>query len=230
MYGQTYYLPFYLESIKGLSPTLTGVSFLALNVTFLPTSVVVAVAITKLGHFRWAVWSGTWMTVLGTGLLILLSKNTPTVSWIFIFLASGFGQGLLLSSLNFTIQAIAPSRDVAYAAAMYAFLRTVGMSLGVAIGGTVFQNVLAQKLTEGGLPVGIAQNAEGFVPQLRALPQGQHRNDLLTAYANSFQAVFATLTGISGLSAVVSLFLSHHSMDKGLDSEHMLKKEKVPEI
>ena len=168
------------------------------------------------------------MTVLGTGLLVLLGENTPTVAWIFIFLASGFGQGLLLSSLSFSIQAIAASRDVAYAAAMYAFLRTVGMALGVAIGGSVFQNILAQKLADGGLPVGIAQNAEGFVPQLRDLPQGQYRNDLISAYAKSFQAVFATLTGISGLSAVVSLLLTHHSMDKELDSEHVLTKQKLP--
>ena len=104
------------------------------------------------------------------------------------------------------------------------------MCLGVAIGGTVFQNVLAQKLAEGGLPVGIAQNAEGFVPQMRALPQGPYRDDLLSAYAQSFRTVFATLTGISGLSAVVSLLLTHHPMDKQLDSEHVLRKEKGPDI
>ena len=170
------------------------------------------------------------MTVLGTGLLILLGKDTSTVAWIFICLTSGFGQGLLLSSLNFTIQAIVHTRDVAYAVAMYAFLRTVGMCLGVAIGGTVFQKVLAQKLAEGGLPVGIAQNAEGFVPQMRALPQGPYRDDLLSAYAQSFRTVFATLTGISGLSAVVSLLLTHHPMDKQLDFEHVLRKEKGPDI
>ena len=117
---------------------------MALTITFLPTSVIVAVAITKLGRFRWAVWGGSWMTVLATGLLILLGKTTATVAWIFMFMICSLGHGLLLSSLNFAVQAIASSPDVAYAAAMYAFLRTVGMALSVAIGGTVFQNVLAQ--------------------------------------------------------------------------------------
>ena len=39
-------------------------------------------------------------------------------------------------SLNFSIQAIA------YAAAMYTFTRTFGICIGVAVGGSVFQNEL----------------------------------------------------------------------------------------
>ncbi|KAI9820041.1 MAG: hypothetical protein M1827_006612 [Pycnora praestabilis] len=226
--AQTYYIPFYLETVKSLSPTIAGVSLMALQLTFLPASVITAVMMTKKGSYRWAVWSGSGLIVFSTGLLIVLDVNTSTVSWVFIFIVTGVSQGLLLSSLNFAIQAISTIQDVAYAAAMYAFLRTFGMCLGVAIGGTVFQNELAKRLADAGLPVEIAKNAESFAATLDTIPaNSQYHKALVKAFAQTFRVVFGVLTGISVMGGLASLGIGEHSMDKALDSEHMLRREKT---
>jgi hypothetical protein len=73
---------------------------------------------------------------------------------------------MLLTSVNVGIQAVSKVEDAGRAAAMYAFMRTLGMSIGVAIGGTAFQNAMSNKLDRLGLPESIGHNAEAFVKTL----------------------------------------------------------------
>jgi hypothetical protein len=226
MFCELYYLPIYLESAKGLNATLTGVGLMPITLALLPTSVIVGNLITRTGRFRWAIWSGWGMVIVSTALLIILSVKTPTYGWILIFVPLGLGHGLVLMSLNFGIQAMARERDSAYAAAMYTFLRTFGMCLGVAIGGTVFQNRLRAHLKSAGLDEDIARDAEAFITVLKhmdttRLPVEQYRH----AYAGALRNVFEVLTGIAALGGVMSAFVSHADMDRALDSEHVLAGE-----
>jgi len=111
-------------------------------------------------------WSGWVLVVVSCGLLVLFDQNTKTVVWAVILAIFGIGHGMLLTSVNVGIQAISHVEDAGRAAAMYAFMRTLGMSLGVAIGGTVFQNLMSAKLDDLGLPESIAHNSEAFVSQM----------------------------------------------------------------
>lgn len=195
----------------------------------LPTSVIVGRLITKFGRYRWAIWLGWAVTVAGTGLLILLDSDIQTYAWVLIFLVVGLGHGLILLSYNFCVQAMADTRNVAYAAGMYTFARTFGMCIGVAVGGTVFQNELKKHLRELQLPAAVADDAENFVAKLQALPKSSTQYlAYILAYVNSFKVVFEALTAIAGLAGLLSLFIQEHTMDKELDSEHVLRQEKKP--
>jgi predicted MFS family arabinose efflux permease len=103
------------------------------------------------------------ITAIGCGLLVLLDTDTPTAAWAVILIVFGIGHGMLLTSLNIGIQAVSNVEDAGSAAAMYAFMRALGMSIGVAVGGSVFQNVMIDKLAELGLPEAIAHNSEVYV-------------------------------------------------------------------
>ncbi|KAF2267505.1 MFS general substrate transporter [Lojkania enalia] len=223
MFCELYYLPIYLESAKALSATLTGVGLIPITGALLPTSVTVGALITRFGRYRWAIWTGWAAVIASTALLIILSASTPTYGWVLLFIPIGLGHGLVLMSLNFGIQALARERDGAYAAAMYTFLRTFGMCLGVAIGGTVFQNRLAAHLRNGRLDEGIARDAEAFITVLKDMdrntfPVERYRE----AYAAALRNVFEVLTGIAALGGGMSIFISHASMDRALDSEHVM--------
>lgn len=89
--------------------------------------------------------------------------------WVVILAVFGIGHGMLLTSINVGIQAISHVEDAGRAAAMYAFMRTLGMSIGVAIGGTVFQNLMSAKLKDLGLPEEIAHNSEAFVAEMAVM-------------------------------------------------------------
>lgn len=227
MFCELYYIPFYLESVKDFSPTITGVALMPLSVSLLPTSIIVGRLMTKFGRFRWAIWCGWAITIAGTGMLVLLDVHIRTYAWILIFVVVGLGHGLILMSLNFSIQAMSDSHNVAYAAAMYTFTRTFGMCIGVAIGGAVFQNQLKKHLVDQGLLTSVATDAEGFVVNLKALAKTspQYQNYTL-AYAKSFENVFEVLTALAGLAGLLSLLIKEFSMDKELDSEHVLRQGK----
>jgi predicted MFS family arabinose efflux permease len=206
---------------------MTGVGLFPTTCGLLPSSVVVGIAISKYGRFRWAIWSGWVITILATGLLILWGTDTSTAAWAMILLILGLGHGLLLNALNVSVQAIASTEDVAYATAMYTFLRSFGMCLGVAIGGVVFQNVLSRSLMDRGLSSDIAQNATRYLAVLKAMPESKNKHDILEAYAEAFRGLFTVLTGISGVGLLAALLIGRHTMDKELASEHVLRREKV---
>lgn len=108
------------------SPTTSGVNLLPVTCFLMPGSAVVSLLITKLGHFRWAVWSGWVITCVGSGLLQLFKEGVKTPVWVGVFIVFGIGNGMVLSSVNFSIQAIAHTEDCGRAASTYAFFRTLG--------------------------------------------------------------------------------------------------------
>jgi MFS family permease len=132
----------------------------------LPSSIVTSLVTTRIGRYRWAIWSGWVITAIGCGLLVLLDADTETAAWATILIVFGIGHGMLLTSLNIGIQAVSNVEDAGRAAAMYAFMRALGMSIGVAVGGSVFLNVMISELAELGLPESIAHNSEVYVEAL----------------------------------------------------------------
>ncbi|KAB5583489.1 major facilitator superfamily transporter [Coniochaeta sp. 2T2.1] len=218
-----YYVPFYFTAAKFHGPIQSGLDLLPVSVLLLPGSIVVSFLTTRLGRFRWAIWIGWAITALGSGLFLLLDVNTPTPTWAAIMCVFGIGNGMILTSINVAIQAISKAEDCGRAAAMYAFMRTMGMCIGVAVGGTTFQNVMADKLHQLGLPDAIAKNAEAFVHRLWTLePTDPVRIGSLEAYVHGFHAVFWVMTGIALAGLLVSFFIRRHSMDKPLESNFVL--------
>jgi len=148
---------------------------------------------------------------------------------------------MLLTSINVGIQAISHVEDAGRAAAMYAFMRTLGMSIGVAIGGTAFQNVMANKLDDLGLPEAIAHDAEAFVAQMAVMdPTDPIRVGALEACkcaslplfslsvltprtdVTGFHGVYWIVIAASIAGFILSLGIKKHSMDKELGSDFVL--------
>lgn len=87
------------------------------------------------------------------------SQGWTPLAWAGILIILGIGYGLLLNAQNFTKQAICQPKDEASATAMYAFMRSFGMAVGVSIGGSMFQTVMKTKLGQFGLPTEIADDS-----------------------------------------------------------------------
>ncbi|KAJ4378188.1 hypothetical protein N0V83_001022 [Neocucurbitaria cava] len=202
------------------------VGILGLNFALLTISVVSGRLITKSGQYRWAIWAGWAIIVASSAVMIALDASTPTYGWVLLFVPVGLGHGLVLISLNFSIQALAKERDGAYAAGMYTFARTFGMCLGVAVGGTVLHNTLLRHLRDAGLDENIAHNAEGFIFTLN--DPNQHivgESDIRAAYASAFRNVFEVLTAIAILGGLLSLLITQVTLDRALESDHVFEGE-----
>lgn len=210
-------------AVRATTPTQSGVNLLPISGCLVPGSIVVSILASRLGRFRWAVWSGLVLTVAGCALLQKLDDDTSTGLWVVIFAVFGIGNGMMLTSVNVAIQAISKTEDCGRAAAMYAFMRTLGMSIGVAVGGTVFQNFMSSKLDDLHLPESIAHEAEAFVAELDRMPaQSPTRIGAIEAYIHGFRGVFWIMTAMACVGLVASFFIQHHGMDRILESRFML--------
>jgi hypothetical protein len=231
MFCLLYYLPLFFEACKFQSPTSAGIDLMAITGALVPTSIIISIFMTRLGSYRWAIWSGFSLATLASGLLILLDENMPPSHWAPIFVCLGIGHGAIVMALVVSLQAPASTNDVAYAAATYTFLRSLGMCVGVAIGGTVFQNGMTRHLSDLGLPIEVANNAEAFVTTLISLPVGSAlRNSYALAYSRSLRNVFETITAITALGLLCSLMIKRHTMDRKLGSEHVIRKNNETEM
>jgi MFS family permease len=224
LFGQLYYIPLYFASVKGKSPSAAGLSMLPCSLTLTPSAAIVGRLITRLGRFRWAIWTGWAVATLATGLLVLWDIDTSTPTWVGILICLGIGHALLLTAQNFAVQAMAQIEDAGHAATMYAFMRTLGTALGVAIGSSVFQNLMLQKLEAESLPPELAKKAEGFLDSLQSLPSSPMKDGILLAYMQGIRGVFIVLTGISGAALLGSLLIKSYSLDQQLGSVHVLRK------
>ncbi|KAB8223966.1 major facilitator superfamily domain-containing protein [Aspergillus novoparasiticus] len=223
MYGELYYLSVYLQAVKLMSAVMTGVGLLPISIALMPTSIIVAVFISKTGRYRWALWLGWIATIAATGVTIILDRNTSTAGWIFIFAFVGFGHGVLFNALLISAQASSSAPDAAYAASMYTFFRTLGFAIGVIIGSTVLQNFMSTKLGELGLPTAIAHNAEGYIETLKTLASDSPlRQGVVTAYVYGLVSIFKVMTGIGGLGLVATAFVAARTMNKPIESDHVL--------
>ncbi|KAH6623375.1 major facilitator superfamily domain-containing protein [Chaetomium tenue] len=218
-----YYIPFYFTAVKFESPVRAGLDIFPATCVLLPTSIVVSRVTARIGRYRWAIWAGWVITAIGCGLLVLLDTDTPTAAWAAILVVFGVGHGMLLTSLSIGIQAISAVEDAGRAAAMYAFTRALGMSIGVAVGGSVFQNVMINRLAELGLPESIAHNSEVYVEVMSHMDsQDPVRISSLQAYVTGFRGVFWTITATAIASFFIGLAIKKFSMDKGLQSHFTL--------
>lgn len=94
-------MPLYYQAVKGQSPILSAVDLFPATFTVAPAAIIVGATITKLGVYRWAIWSGWLLTVIGMALRVLLRVHTSVPAWVFINLVSGVGLGMLYPSLTF---------------------------------------------------------------------------------------------------------------------------------
>lgn len=231
LYMALYYTSFYFSATHFFSPIRTGLSVLPATTLMLPGSAIVSALIARTGRFRWAVWAGFTISTASTGLFTLWDEKTRTPIWAVCECFFGLGMGMILSSVNFSTQAAVEPEDAGQAAAVYAFMRSVGMTVGVAAGGTVFQNVMKGKLSELGVEGAgeLARHAEGYIEVLKGMAttgaEGRMRADIMEGYVCGFRGVWITMTALCAAGFVVSLFIGRGNLDKVLMSKFTVREK-----
>ncbi|KAF2675148.1 MFS general substrate transporter [Microthyrium microscopicum] len=216
LFTALYYFPFYLMSVKASMPTHAGVELFPALACLVPGSIIVSLLTTRLGRYRWAIWIGWSITTGGAGMLIPFFKlDTNMTVFAGVLAVFGVGTGMVLTSVNFAIQSISRPEDSAMAASVYGFFRSLGMPIGVAVGGTVFTNGMSSKLTDLHLPTIIAHQAEGYVQKLHTMADTDPlKIGVLEAYAHGFRGIWYFMACAAGSALLVSFIIQSFSMDK----------------
>ncbi|MDI1492370.1 MAG: hypothetical protein OHK93_003584 [Ramalina farinacea] len=228
-----YYLPLYYSAVQSYTPTIVGLAVFPETFTIAPISIIVGIAVSRTGRYRWSIWSGWSITLIGMALLSkYLNVHTSVPGFVFLNLVVGVGLGLLFTSMNLAVQAEVTERYVGAAAGMYVFVRSMGQAVGIAVGGVVFQSQFEIKLRDssgvgGGLgnATALAKDASALVQVIRAMPRGsEKREGIVEAYAQALEVVWAVMAGLAGAALLMSLLTKGLSLDAAQESEQVLRE------
>nr|WP_232838466.1 MDR family MFS transporter [Streptomyces geranii] len=192
MFGAMTYLPTFLQVVRGVSPTMSGVHMLPMVAGLLLTSTVSGQAVSRTG--RWKIFPvlGTAVTTVGLLLLHRLTESSGDLEMSLYFFVFGFGLGLVMQVLVLIVQNAVSYEDLGVATSGVTFFRSIGSAFGVAVFGTVFTSRLDNKLNDVLQGPAQSQSAAALEADPRALAQlpPELRPSALHAYATSITDVF----------------------------------------
>jgi MFS family permease len=172
--------------------------------------------ISKTGKYRWANWLGWCFSVAGMSLLILLKVDTPSTVWVLISLVGGIGMGTLYPAMMIGVQASTSVENQAYATNMFTFLRALGQTFGVTIGGIIFQSMLEKKMLS--IPLlsdrakEYSKDAVGLVQIIKAMPDNEMKVQLKESFVYALMYIWVVVAVLSGLALIASLFIKGYEI------------------
>jgi DNA-binding MarR family transcriptional regulator len=193
LFGTIAYLPQYMQIVKGVSPTVSGLRLLPLMAGLLTTSIVSGRLVSKWGRYRIFPIIGT--ATMTVGLYLLSHLGVATSVWLssLYMLVLGAGLGASLQVLVVAVQNAVSYTDLGAATGGATFFRSIGGSFGTATFGAVFANVLAGDLATAlhglALPHGVTAASGASPAQLAHLPAAVHAG-YISGYATALQTVF----------------------------------------
>jgi EmrB/QacA subfamily drug resistance transporter len=197
MFGAITFLPLYMQQVRGVSATESGLRLVPLMAGLLLTSLASGQIISRTGRYRLFPILGCGCFTVGLLLLSRLDQNTGVVESSLYMFILGIGLGMVMQVLVLVVQNAVEYRDLGTATSAATFFRTIGSCIGVAVFGTVFTTELGKRLA-----IGIPTTATGKCsPAVLTGPSG-----VLTQCPAEVQAWFigayATAIHIVFLSAV----------------------------
>jgi DNA-binding MarR family transcriptional regulator len=194
MFGAITFLPLYMQTVKGVTPTMSGLRLLPLMAGLLFTSTLSGQLITRWGRYKVFPIVGTAVMTLELFLLSRMDEHTGVVESSTYMAVLGLGLGMVMQVLVIAVQNAVDYRDLGAATSGATFFRSIGSSFGVAAFGAVFANALtgnlARYLPAGTVPPGLNPTAAQANPQaLHHLPPAIYQA-FIHAYAVSLQPVF----------------------------------------
>ncbi|GHB86008.1 EmrB/QacA family drug resistance transporter [Streptomyces umbrinus] len=192
MFGAMTYLPTFLQVVRGVSPTMSGVHMLPMVLGLLLTSTGSGQIVSRTG--RWKVFPvlGTAITTVGLLLLHQLEESSGDIEMSLYFFVFGFGLGLVMQVLVLIVQNAVSYEDLGVATSGVTFFRSIGAAFGVAVFGTIFTNRLDDKLRGAFAGTAQSQTAAALEADPRAMAElpPELRPSALHAYATSITDVF----------------------------------------
>jgi EmrB/QacA subfamily drug resistance transporter len=208
MFGGLIFLPIYLQAVKGLSATHSGLAILPLVIGIFTTSIGGGQIMVRTGRYKWMPITGA--LVVGAALFAFsrLQVNTPYYVLALIMYAFGMGLGFTMQVVVTAVQNSVDRRHMGVATASVTFFRSMGGAIGTALLGAILNMRLKHHLSE---IVGSAQ-AHGAgaaintndVTAIQALPE-PIKGWVLEAFTRAIDDVFLVAVPFMAVAFVIAL-------------------------
>ncbi|MDP4500374.1 MDR family MFS transporter [Nonomuraea turcica] len=211
MFGAMIYLPQYLQIVKGLSPTNSGLMTLPMVLALFLAGVISGKIVTQTG--KWKIFPVAGLLIVAVGLFLLSRLHVNSSEWLIGFDVAvlGVGLGLSMQMLILAAQNGAEPRDMASTTSGVSFFRSLGGAVGVAAFGAILTNRLKDEMAEMLKAAGISLPGGsdvklGSPSAIQQLP-GPIKNIVLESFTRGLETVFMVGVPIALLGFVATIFL-----------------------
>ncbi|WP_442945899.1 MDR family MFS transporter [Nonomuraea sp. LPB2021202275-12-8] len=226
MFGAMIYLPQYLQIVKGMSPTDSGLMTLPMVIALFLAGVVSGKIVTRTG--KWKLFPVAGMLIVAVGLLLLSRLRVDSSGWLIGFDVGvlGLGLGLTMQMLILAAQNGSEPRDMAATTAGVSFFRSLGGAVGVAAFGALLTNRLSAEMAEMiraahlSLPGGAPRL--GSPAEIQRLPEPL-KHIVLESFTRGLETVFMVGVPIAVLGFLATLFLKELPLRGGAEPAPVAK-------
>lgn len=224
LFGAVTFLPLYLQVVKGVSPTDSGLQLVPMMVGMLATSIGSGILISRFGRYKVFPILGSALMVAAMFMLSQLAIDTSRFLVTVEMVILGLGLGLIMQVLILAAQNAVEPKDVGVATAGSMLFRQVGGSIGLSLFGALF----ASRLTEGmvsTLPPGALPEGATISPDAVAALRPEVLEPVLGIFVDALGVVFLVAALVAVLAFLLSLFLresplrTHHRSDAGTEQD-----------
>ncbi|KFG97778.1 DSBA oxidoreductase [Burkholderia paludis] len=208
-YGSLFFLSLYLQQARGSTPALAGWQLM-------PQFVVMAATSLSFGRLAARV-SLKWLMAAGYGLVGMamcamasFTPWTPAAAIGMVLAVLGLGMGLAVPATGMTVMGLAPAESSGMASATMNALRQTGMTLGIALLGSVMSVRAVRELTASAAaagapdPAGLARRA--VLDHVLSAPQAGLAGLYRSAMAGGFGLAMACAGAVCVSIACVLLY------------------------
>ncbi|MFJ9415047.1 MDR family MFS transporter [Streptomyces sp. NPDC101227] len=142
------YLPQYMQFVRGMSSTESGLLLLPLMLGMMGAQLFIGRTVGNGGGYRAYLITGGAVASAGALALLMVGADTATAVASALTLVLGVGLGCLTQPSMLITMNSADPRDMGAASGTTTLLRTIGGSLGVAVLGSVYASRMAATLTD----------------------------------------------------------------------------------
>ncbi|KAF4125067.1 Fungal trichothecene efflux pump (TRI12) [Geosmithia morbida] len=216
----SYWLPLYFQGVLGVSSLMSGVYLLPFVVALSLVSATTGLIIVKTGKYKLLISIGLAINTLGLGLFIDLGPDRDWVKLALFQVVAGIGIGPNFQAPLIALHTNVAPKDIGSATAFFSFLRQIGTSVSVVVGGIIFNNEMQKQQTRLIAELGpelaahlSGANATGSVRLVAAL-KGHDGKVARDAYWNAMQTMYIVYTCFAAAGFIVSLFIKQVRLSK----------------
>ena len=201
LFGSVTYFPLYLQVVKGVTPTASGIQMVPMMGGMLVTSILSGQLISRTGRYKIFPVIGTAVMTVGLFMLSRLTPSSSTATAATLMLILGVGLGMVMQVLVIAVQNDVEYRDLGVATSGATLFRLIGGSLGTAILGAIFAGRLNDNLARL-LPAGDAPHNLSVQALLRLPPAAR------TAYSEAFTVSLGTVFLVATVVCAIGFVLT----------------------
>ena len=148
MMGAIIYVPFFVQGVKGISPTIAGYVSMPLSIAMLVTSALSGQYISKTGSYKKIGILGLLVMTFGIFGLYSMTAATPIYLLILYLIVLGLGLGGAMPVFTLTVQNAVAPQQIGVATASSQLFRNLGGTIGIAVMGSMMSASIAKKMME----------------------------------------------------------------------------------